>query len=157
MVSFAFILIRTSSIEEDIFYKRVIHFMKLVIILAICLALFSAGCMEKEDSGGAKDSAVGASEPVEHADTDRIIVTITSPDAGQIIKGDEDISFEGSAKGGEGDLSYEWSSSIDGKLSASRSFKQNPAELEKGGHIIILKAMDESGKSGQGSVQVEVM
>jgi len=35
---------------------------------------------------------------VGHADTDKIKVTITSPDAGQIIKGDEDISFEGSAK-----------------------------------------------------------
>lgn len=132
-------------------------FMKLIIIMAVFLVLFSAGCMEKEDSGGdsAKDST-GAS-PAEADSYEELKVTITSPGAGQIIQGDEDMSFAGSAEGGKGDLSYEWSSSIDGKLSSSESFELNPADLEKGGHIIILKATDESGRTGQGSVQVEVM
>ena len=136
-----------------------IHSMKPIIILALCLALLSAGCMEKESSAGnsGKDGAAGASEPAGADSAEKIKVTITSPGAGQIIQGDEDISFDGSAEGGKGDLSYEWSSSIDGRLSTSQSFKQDPAELEKGGHIIILKATDESGSSGQGSVQVEVM
>ena len=130
--------------------------MRLIIILAVCLALFSAGCMQKENRGGDSEKessavAAGAGSP------EKITVTINSPAAGQIIKGDEEISFDGSAEGGKGDLSYEWSSSIDGRLSSSRSFKQNPAELEKGGHIIILKVTDESGNIGQGSVRIEVM
>ena len=134
-----------------------IHSMKLIIILATFLALLSAGCMEQGDSGddSAKESA-GAS-PAEADSSEEIKVTITSPGAGQIIQGDEDMSFDGSAEGGKGDLSYEWSSSIDGKLSSTKSFELNPADLEKGGHIIILKAMDKSGRTGQGSVQVEVM
>lgn len=130
--------------------------MKLIIILAIFLALLSAGCMEKEDTGGdsGTESSAGAAGA---GSTENIKVTITSPGAGQIIQGDEDVSFAGSAEGGEGSLNYEWSSSIDGKLSTSKSFKQNPADLEKGGHIIILKATDENGRNGQGSIQVEVM
>lgn len=132
--------------------------MKSIIILAICLALLSAGCMEREESGGdGKDGVAGTLEPAGAGSPEKIKVTINTPGSGQIIRGDEDISFDGSAEGGKGDLSYEWSSSIDGKLSASRSFKYDPAELGKGEHIIILKAMDESGNSGQGSVQVEVM
>jgi len=130
--------------------------MRLIIILAVCLALFSAGCMEKGDSGGDSERE-GNAGAAEAGSPEKIKVTITSPGAGQIIQGDKDISFDGSARGGEGDLSYEWISSIDGQLSTSRSFKQNPADLSKGEHIIILKATDERGSSGQGSVKIEVM
>lgn len=124
--------------------------------MAVCLALFSAGCMQKEDSGSNSGREKGAVEGGTGS-PEKIIVTITSPGSGQIIQGDEEISFDGSAEGGKGDLSYEWSSSIDGRLSSSRSFKLNSAELEKGGHIIILKVTDESGSTGQGSVRIEVM
>ncbi|MGB3921186.1 PKD domain-containing protein [Methanothrix sp.] len=132
--------------------------MKLIVILVIGFALLFAGCMEQEKSSGNKrDALAGSSEPTGAGSPVKMKVIITSPGAGQIIQGKEDISFDGSAEGGEGKLSYEWSSSINGRLSTSRSFKYNPTKLEKGGHVIILKVTDERGRSGEGSVLVEVM
>lgn len=127
--------------------------MKLIIILALCFTLLSSGCMEQKDNDDDREK----SSVAENGVAEKIKVNITSPVAGQIIQGDKDLNFDASVKGGKGALNYEWSSSIDGKLSTSQSFKQNPADLGKGRHVIILKVTDENGNSGQGSVLVEVM
>ncbi len=54
-------------------------------------------------------------------------------------------------------MSFVWSSSIDGELSTSQSFKLNPSKLGKGGHVIILNVTDASGNSEQGTVLIEAM
>ncbi len=84
-------------------------------------------------------------------------MTITSPKAGEILQGNKDIVFDAVVSAGQAPISYRWSSSIDGELSTSRKFMQNPSRLSKGGHVIILKVTDGSGNTAQGSVLVEVM
>jgi len=73
------------------------------------------------------------------------------------LQGNKDVSFDAVASAGLAPISYRWSSSIDGELSTSRKFMQNPSRLSKGGHVIILKATDAAGTSAQGSVLIEVM
>jgi hypothetical protein len=73
------------------------------------------------------------------------------------MQGNKDVSFDAQVNEGKAPLSYRWSSSIDGELSTSRKFMQNPSQLSKGSHVIILKVTDATGTSGQGSVLIEVM
>ncbi|MDM7939839.1 MAG: hypothetical protein QUS07_05785, partial [Methanothrix sp.] len=122
-----------------------------MLFVAICFAIFVAGCVEQENAGdeNAKNAAEGARE--------KLTVTISSPNAGEILQGDDEFSFDAVIKGGREPYEYSWSSSIDGVLSTSRSFSQDPSKLSKGGHVIILKVTDATGSSGQGSVQIEVM
>lgn len=122
-----------------------------MLFVAICFAILIAGCVEQRNSGN--DNATKASE----GSTEKLTVTITSPNAGDILQGDDDIGFDAIIKGGRGPYDYSWSSSIDGVLSTSRSFRQNPSKLSKGGHVIIVKVTDATGSSGQGSVQIDVM
>ncbi|MDD2754023.1 MAG: PKD domain-containing protein [Methanothrix sp.] len=68
-----------------------------------------------------------------------------------------DVSFDAVVSVGQAPISYRWSSNIDGELSTSRKFMQNPSRLSKGGHVIILKVTDGAGTSAQGSVLIEVM
>ena len=88
---------------------------------------------------------------------EKLIVTITSPSAGEILQGNNDASFDATVKGGKEPYTFSWSSNIDGGLSTKSSFRQNPSKLSKGHHMIILKVTDASGNSSQGSVLIEVM
>jgi hypothetical protein len=125
--------------------------MKWIVLIALCLVLLGAGCLEQKDSttndgGNAADKSVKVPT-----------VTINSPKAGEILQGNKDVSFDAVVSAGQAPISYRWSSSIDGELSTSRKFMQNPSRLSKGGHVIILKATDAAGTSAQGSVLIEVM
>src|SRR5512137_396931 len=125
--------------------------MKWILLIALCLVFFCAGCLEQKEStnsngGSAADKS--ASKPT---------VTIISPKAGEILQGNRDVTFDAVVSAGKAPLSYRWSSSIDGELSTSRKFMQNPSRLSKGGHVIILKVTDAAGNSAQGSVLIEVM
>jgi hypothetical protein len=123
--------------------------MRWIILIAVCLVIFGAGCLEQKDgtANGGSNTDKSAKVPT---------VTITSPKAGEILQGNRDVSFDAVASGKE-PLSYRWTSSIDGELSTSRKFNQKPSRLSKGGHVIILKVTDSSGVSAQGSVLIEVM
>jgi len=85
------------------------------------------------------------------------IVTITSPIPGQILQGNEDVNFKATAKGGKEPYTYSRNSNIDGVLSTESSFLQNPSNLIKGHHTIILMATDARGITSQGCVTIEVM
>ncbi len=128
--------------------------MKGIMIVAICIALLFTGCVEKKDS-----SDQGGTTPGESPNkvSDKILVTITSPKAGEILQGNKDVSFDSMVKGGQGPYTYRWISNIDGVLSTSTSFQQNPSKLGKGGHMIILKVTDARGNSGEGSVMIDAM
>jgi hypothetical protein len=125
--------------------------MKWILAVAICLAIFCSGCVEQKES-----SSQSSSNAAEKS-TEKLTVTITSPKAGEILQGNKDVSFDALVNEGKAPLSYRWSSSIDGELSTSRKFMQNPSPLSKGSHVIILKVTDATGSSGQGSVLIEVM
>jgi hypothetical protein len=128
--------------------------MKWVFLIALCLVLFGAGCLEQKDSSaksGNSGNISGEKSP------EKLTVTITSPKAGEILQGNKDVSFDAVVSNGKTPLSYRWSSSIDEELSTSHKFMQNPSRLSKGGHIIILKVTDAAGSSAQGSVSIEVM
>ena len=125
--------------------------MKWVFLIALCLVLFSAGCLEQ------KDNFAQSGTNSEEKSPEKLTVTITSPKAGEILQGNKDVSFDAVVSEGKTPLSYRWSSSIDGELSTSRKFMQNPSRLSKGGHVIILKVTDAAGSSAQGSVLIEVM
>ena len=125
--------------------------MKWILLIALCLVLFCAGCLEQKDST-TKSGSNAADKSAE-----KLTVTITSPKAGEILQGNKDVSFDAVVSAGKAPLSYRWSSSIDGELSTSRKFMQNPSRLSKGGHVIILKVTDAAGNSAQGSVLIEVM
>jgi len=125
--------------------------MKWIVLIVLCLVLFCAGCLEQKDSttndgGNAADKS--AKVPT---------VTIITPNAGEILQGNKDVSFDAVVNAGQPPISYRWSSSIDGELSTSRKFMQNPSRLSKGNHVIIIKVTDSAGASAQGSVLVEVM
>jgi hypothetical protein len=128
--------------------------MKGILLVAICIALLFAGCVEKKDSiDKSSTTPVGSADKV----SDKIIVTITSPKAGEILQGNKDVSFDSMVKGGQGPYTYKWTSNIDGVLSTSTSFRQNPSKLGKGGHMIVLKVTDARGNSGEGSVMIDAM
>jgi len=125
--------------------------MKRLLLVAICLALLASGCIEQKNTGGKNTTkAAGGS-------TEKPIVTIISPRAGEILQGNNDVGFEASVKGGKEPYAYSWSSNIDGGLSTRSSFRQNPSRLSKGHQNIILMVTDASGSTGQGSVLIEVM
>ena len=123
--------------------------MKWIIIVAMCLVLLCAGCLDQKNGtasgGSAGDKSMKAPT-----------VTITSPKPGEILQGNKDVTFNAVASGKE-PLTYSWTSNIDGELSTSLKFSQNPSRLSKGGHMIILKVTDAYGTSAQGSVPIEVM
>jgi len=125
--------------------------MKWILAVAICFAFICSGCVEQKDSS-TQSGTNSADKNVE-----RLTVNIASPKAGEILQGNNDVSFDAVVSAGKAPLSYRWSSSIDGELSTSRKFMQNPSRLSKGGHVIILKATDAAGSSAQGSVLIEVM
>ena len=125
--------------------------MKWVFLIALCLVLFSAGCLEQ------KDNFAQSGTNSEKKSPEKLTVTITSPKAGEILQGNKDVSFDAVVSKGKTPFSYRWSSSIDGELSTSRKFMQNPSRLSKGGHVIILKVTDEAGSSAQGSILIDVM
>ena len=122
------------------------------IIIALGLVLLSAGCVEQNSGTDVKSGTTSTDKSQES-----LTVTITCPRAGEILKGDEDVSFGAAVSGGKRPLSYKWISNIDGELSTSQSFKLNPSKLSKGGHAIILKVTDASGNSEQGTILIEVM
>ena len=126
--------------------------MKWMIIIALCLALLSAGCVEQKSETNSVKTGTTADKAREN-----LTVNITSPKAGDILQGNNDFSFASTVSGGKSPLSFVWSSSIDGVLSTSQSFQLNPSKLGKGGHVIILKVTDASGNSVQGSVLIEAM
>ena len=120
--------------------------MRRVLLIMVCLALFS-GCIEqKEDLAQSEDKI-----------PDKVTVTINSPSGAQILQGDKEVLFEARAVGGKGPYSYRWSSNLDGELSTRDSFRCRPSDLAKGRHTIIVEAKDANGVSGRGSVQVNVM
>ena len=127
--------------------------MKWMIMIALCFALLSAGCVEqKSDTNNVKSGTTTVDKAQEN-----LTVTIISPQAGEILQGNNDVSFASNVSGGKKPLSYRWSSSIDGELSTSQSFQLNPSKLSKGGQVIILKVTDASGSSAQGTVLIEAM
>lgn len=124
-----------------------------MIMITLCFALLAAGCVEqKSGTNDAKSGTTTADKSQE-----LLTVTITSPKAGDILQGNKDVSFGAAVSGGKKPLSFVWSSSIDGELSTSQSFKLNPSKLGKGGHVIILKVTDAAGNSEQGTVLIEAM
>ena len=125
--------------------------MKKLLLVTICLVLLAAGCIEQKGAGG-KITTDATGENAE-----KVIVTITSPRSGEILQGNNDVSFDAIVKGGREPYTHNWSSNIDGVLSTRSSFHQNPSKLSKGHHMIILKVTDASGNSSQGSVLIEVM
>jgi hypothetical protein len=125
--------------------------MKWISLIALCLVLLCAGCLEQ------KDSTTNNGGNTADKSAEKLTVTITSPKAGEILQGNKDFSFDAVVSAGRAPLNYRWSSSIDGELSTSRKFMQNPSRLSKGGHVIILKVTDAAGNTAQGSVLIEVM
>ena len=125
--------------------------MKRLLLIAICLVLLAAGCI------GPKDSVSKNSIKTTEGNKENLIVTISSPKAGEILQGNDDFTFSGNVKGGKGPYTYSWSSSIDGALSTKSTFRFNPSKLSKGHHMIGLKAKDAEGSLGHGSVLIEVM
>jgi hypothetical protein len=125
--------------------------MKRILLAMICLSLLCAGCLEQKKSDGQQTAKVTGSN------TEKLIVTISSPKSGEILQGNKDVSFDAAINGGKGPYTYRWTSNIDGEISTSRSFKQNPSKLSKGHQVIILTVTDASGTSGHGSVSIEVM
>jgi hypothetical protein len=125
--------------------------MKGMLLIAICLVLLSAGCVEQKS---AKSETAAAPTT---AGMEKLVVTITSPHAGDILQGNDEVDFDASVNGGKKPYAYSWSSNIDGVLSTSRAFKQTPSKLSKGGQVIILKVTDAGGNTAQGSVLIEAM
>jgi hypothetical protein len=125
--------------------------MKWIFLIALCLVLFGAGCLEQKESPS--QSGSNASDK----SVEKLTVTITSPKAGEILQGNKDVSFDAVVSKGKAPFSYRWSSNIDEEISTSRKFMQNPSQLSKGGHVIILTVTDAAGSTAQGSVLIEVM
>jgi hypothetical protein len=122
--------------------------MKRLLLFMVCLVLLS-GCIEKKhdkENAATNEAGMGLDE--------KIIVTISSPRPGEIIKADQDVSFEATAKGGKEPYGYSWSSNINGALSKKSSFLLNPSELGKGQHTITATVTDANGRSGRGSVRI---
>jgi hypothetical protein len=81
--------------------------------------------------------------------------TITAPKTGKVYSEKSSISFRGSASDPEGDsMSYEWSSSIDGNLSTSKSF--STSDLSVGMHTITFTVVDEHGGRDSASIAIGV-
>ena len=120
--------------------------MKRWFLIIVCLVLLS-GCIEQKDDKG---------KPLENS-RDWITVKIISPYYGQVLQGDKDVLFEAKASGGKEPYSYHWTSTINGELSNKNSFRMKPSDLKKGRHMIIAKATDANGVSGQGTAQINVM
>jgi hypothetical protein len=127
--------------------------MKGMLLILICLVLLSAGCVEQKS---AKTDTKTAAPPAT-AGTEKLVVTVVSPHAGDILQGNNEVDFDASVKGGKEPYAYSWSSNIDGVLSTSRAFRQNPSKLSKGGQVIILKVTDAAGNTSQGSAIIQVM
>jgi hypothetical protein len=136
----------STAIEGIKFPQIVYSFMGRVLLIMVCLALFS-GCIEqKEDLAQSEEKS-----------PDKVTVTINSPRGGQILQGDKEVLFEARAEGGKGPYSYRWSSNLEGELSTIDSFRYPLSDLAKGRHTIIVEAKDANGISGRGSVQINVM
>ncbi|MDD4161964.1 MAG: PKD domain-containing protein [Methanothrix sp.] len=125
--------------------------MKRLLLVTICIVLLATGCVEQKDAGG-KDTTKATGESME-----KLILTVTSPRAGEILQGNNDVNFDASVSGGKGPYTYRWSSNIDGTLSAKKSYRQTPSKLSKGEHNLILEVIDASGRSTQASVIIQVM
>jgi hypothetical protein len=131
--------------------KASIMRMKGLLLILVCLVLLTAGCIEQKSAKNETGIAPSA------AATQKLVVAVVSPHAGDILQGNKEVDFEASVKGGKEPYAFSWSSNIDGLLSTGHTFKQNPSKLSKGGQTIILKVTDAAGNTGQGSVLIEVM
>lgn len=120
-----------------------------VISLFICLAgCLAMGCF---DQSGEENAGPSSASPPELA------VFISSPATGSILSGDEAVSFEGEARGGEEPYSYQWRSALDGTLSTERSFSKYPSEMSKGRYVVVLMVTDDAGAKSQASITVTVL
>ena len=97
-----------------------------MIIIALCLALLSAGCVEQKSETNSVKTGTTADKAREN-----LTVNITSPKAGDILQGNNDFSFASTVSGGKSPLSFVWSSSIDGVLSTSQSFPAEPLKTRQ--------------------------
>ncbi len=125
--------------------------MRWIVLIALCLSLLCAGCLEN----GSKDDGDTGNTPAK--DDEKMTVTITSPSAGEILTGNKAVQFEANVNKGTSPYTFLWTSNIDGAISSTKSFRHSADQLSKGGHIIILKVTDAKGYSVQSSIQIEVM
>lgn len=125
--------------------------MKRLLIAAICLAFLAAGCIEEKGSGGSTAAKTAGDGE------DKLTATINSPSPGEILQGDNGVSFDSSISGGKSPYTFRWSSNIDGKLSDKKSYQQNPSKLSKGEHNLIMAVTDAAGRSAQATVIIQVM
>jgi Raf kinase inhibitor-like YbhB/YbcL family protein len=92
-------------------------------------------------------------------ETDTVVVTILSPQDGQIFNFGQEIAFSGSAmdsSGGElGDESLVWTSSADGRIGTGTGFEKD--DLSTGNHIITLTGTDSLGKTGSDTITISVL
>ena len=107
-------------------------------MLALCLCLLCAGCVDHQGGGNKNSTKV-----------ETLSVAITSPESGAIITGDKDIKFESEVKGGNKPFVLEWYSNLDGILSTESSFTRRSSQMQKGEHYIILKVTDASGNTSE--------
>jgi serine protease inhibitor len=70
--------------------------MKWMIIIALCLALLSAGCVEQKSETNSVKTGTTADKAREN-----LTVNITSPKAGDILQGNNDFSFASTVSGGK--------------------------------------------------------
>ena len=118
--------------------------MKGIVLLLICLAVLSAGCVQKESGNG----KAGSTSPLS--------AEITSLKFGEIFTGDQEVRFDSDVTGGKAPYTYKWTSNIDGVMSTGRSFSKSASEMGKGEHSIILKVTDDAGNSTEASVTIYV-
>ncbi len=129
--------------------------MNRLLLVAICFAVLCTGCVEQKDSinNNPGQNSVKATEE----SAEKLTATIASPTSGEILSGTKETDFDAIVEGGKEPYAYKWSSNIDGVLSTSKSFRQNPSRLSKGQHFIILNVMDANGTFAEASVIIQVM
>jgi len=120
-----------------------------LISILICLAVcFSSGCMDQ----GNEDDAGPSEEPLSP-----LSVVITSPATGSVLSGGDRVNFNGEARGGKPPYTYQWSTPLDGIISAESSFSKSQSEMSKGRYVVVLAVADAAGASSQASITVTVL
>ena len=109
-----------------------------------------------EDNVGSLDAQVymsAVAAPVEAA--------ISAPDDETEVGFEEQVTFSGSAGGGTGPYTYEWSSDVDGELGTGATINARLPGYRKEGeaweHTITLRATDATGAVGVANVHVKVV
>ncbi|MCJ7444105.1 MAG: hypothetical protein MUO26_06180 [Methanotrichaceae archaeon] len=113
--------------------------------------------LQVNDSSGQSFQSSITITVIEEIPLTKLSVQITSPTAGYIIKGENEVKFDSQVEGGEPPFDYRWTSNLDGILSTNKSFSVQPSDLTKGQHHIILQVSDMSGQSAQGSNLISVI